>query len=86
MAVALHAKRMHFDTMYLLPVSMHSDRFKKGTVGSPYAVSDPLRIADYLADPLLDLSAEELFGAFVRVLPPHRNESNLGFCSKNWCP
>jgi len=28
-------------------------------------VSDPLRIADYLADPLLDLSAEELFGAFV---------------------
>jgi len=33
--------------------------------GSPYAVSDPLRIADYLADPLLDLSAEELFGAFV---------------------
>jgi len=65
MAVALHAKRMHFDTMYLLPVSMHSNRFKKGTVGSPYAVSDPLRIADYLADPLLDLSAEELFGAFV---------------------
>jgi len=30
MAVALHAKRMHFDTMYLLPVSMHSNRFKKG--------------------------------------------------------
>jgi len=49
MAVALHAKRMHFDTMYLLPVSMHSDRFKKGTVGSPYAVSDPLRIADSLS-------------------------------------
>ncbi|NPV89010.1 maltodextrin glycosyltransferase [Coprothermobacteraceae bacterium] len=65
LAVALHARRMGFDTIYLLPISQHSDRFRKGSVGSPYAVSDPLRVAHYLADPLVDLSSEEQFGAFV---------------------
>jgi hypothetical protein len=65
LAVAVHAKSMHFDTMYLLPVSTHSNRFKKGSIGSPYAVSDPLRISEDLADPLVDMSAEDLFGAFV---------------------
>jgi len=28
---------------------------------------------------------QKSFWCFRRVLPPHRNESNLGFCSKNWC-
>jgi hypothetical protein len=63
--IALHARQMHFGTIYLLPISSYSNRFKKGTIGSPYAVSDPLSLSEDLADPLVDLSAEEQFSAFV---------------------
>ena len=63
-----YLKMLGVDTIYLLPVSKYSDLFKKGEVGSPYAVKNPKKIDDRYHDPILeDFSVEEEFKAFVEA-------------------
>ncbi len=54
-AVALlpHIKRLGANTVYLLPVFTPSDVYKKGSLGSPYAIKDYFSLDPALHDPLL---------------------------------
>ena len=62
-------KRMGFDTIYLLPVSKYSTRYKKGELGSPYAVQDFFQLDPNLKDPLSgeDFSVDDEFAAFAEA-------------------
>ncbi len=56
------------DAVYLLPVSRYSDAFKKGEIGSPYAVKNPVEIDERYHDPLLEgFDVEDEFKAFVEA-------------------
>ncbi|WP_461767309.1 alpha-amylase family glycosyl hydrolase [Pseudothermotoga sp.] len=67
-ALLPHLKKLGVNTLYLLPITESSDVFKKGEVGSPYAVKDFLRIDRRYHDPLLEgWHLEDEFKAFVQA-------------------
>lgn len=49
-----HLKRLGVNVLYLLPITESSEMFKKGEIGSPYAVKDFLKIDQKYHDPLLE--------------------------------
>lgn len=71
MALLPLLRRYGVDIVYLLPVFRHSDRYRKGTLGSPYAIKDIYGVDAGLHDPLLGESTDELleteFRAFVEL-------------------
>ena len=71
MALLPLLRRYGVDIVYLLPVFSCSDRYKKGTLGSPYAIKDIYRVDAALHDPLLGEDTGELleaeFRAFVEL-------------------
>lgn len=68
-AIALlpYMKNIGADTVYLLPITEIGTQSRKGNLGSPYAVKNPLKLDPMLADPALGLSSETLFKAFVEA-------------------
>ncbi len=72
-AIALlpHIKRLGISTVYLLPVFTPSDIYKKGSLGSPYAIKDYFSLDPALHDPLLGAYSKHLielqFAAFVEA-------------------
>ena len=62
-------KRMGITAIYLLPISQYSDNFKKGGMGSPYAVKDFFKLDPNLKDSMTseDFTVEDEFGAFVEA-------------------
>jgi len=63
-----HLKRLGIDVLYLLPITQSSEMFKKGEIGSPYAVKDFLKIDERYHDPLLDgWKVSDEFAAFVQA-------------------
>lgn len=62
-------KKMGIDTIYMLPISTHSTRLKKGDMGSPYAIKNFFEIDEELNDPMTgnSLTVEEEFSAFVEA-------------------
>jgi len=62
-------KKMGIDTIYLLPVSTHSTRVKKGEMGSPYAIKNFFQIDEELKESMTgkSLTVEEEFSAFVEA-------------------
>ncbi len=63
-----HISRMHFDCVYLLPITLISNRYKKGELGSPYSVRNFFRPDPCYHDSLLDgFNVEEEFQAFVEA-------------------
>lgn len=70
-ALLPYIQQMGFDLLYLLPVFQSSDNYKKGSLGSPYAVQDFLRLDPIQHDPVLGEYSEELldleFAAFVEA-------------------
>ena len=62
-----YLERLGVNLLYLLPVTLRSERNRKGSLGSPYAVRDPYRLDSALAEPLVGLGAEIEFGAFVEA-------------------
>ena len=61
-------KKFRIDALYLLPVTRSSNVFKKGELGSPYAVKDFMEIDDIYHDPLLsDWKVEDEFAALVEA-------------------
>ncbi|HNY37765.1 MAG TPA: alpha-amylase family glycosyl hydrolase [Petrotogaceae bacterium] len=68
-AMLPYLKRYNVNCVYLLPVTQSSNRFKKGEVGSPYAVKDFFKVDRDYHDPLLgeNFSADDEFAAFVQA-------------------
>lgn len=63
-----HLKRLGVNVLYLLPITQSSEMFKKGEIGSPYAVKDFLKIDERYHDPLLDgWNVSDEFAAFVQA-------------------
>lgn len=62
-------KRMGINAIYLLPITKYSTQFKKGELGSPYAVKSFFDLDDNLKDPMTDnhMSINEEFKAFVEA-------------------
>lgn len=62
-------KKMGVDTVYMLPISTHSTRLKKGDMGSPYSIKNFFEIDEELKDPMTGklLTVEEEFSAFVEA-------------------
>ncbi|OAA23765.1 alpha-amylase family glycosyl hydrolase [Kosmotoga sp. DU53] len=63
-----YLKAMGINTIYFLPVTKYSDKFRKGEVGSPYSVKNFFEIDPRYHDTLLDgFSVEEEFKAFMEA-------------------
>ncbi|MBU1109428.1 MAG: alpha-amylase [Candidatus Riflebacteria bacterium] len=62
-----YVKALGFTTIHLLPVTAIGHDGNKGELGSPYAIRNPYRIEESLADPLLDMGVEEQFCAFIEA-------------------
>ncbi|MGH4120571.1 alpha-amylase family glycosyl hydrolase [Clostridium sp.] len=62
-------KKMGIDTIYLLPISEYSNKFKKGGMGSPYAIKNFFKIDHNLKDTMTgnEFTIEEEFKAFVEA-------------------
>ncbi len=62
-------KKMAIDTLYLLPISKHSTKIKKGDFGSPYAVTNFTELDPNLKDPITAdaMTIDEEFGALVEA-------------------
>ena len=69
MALLPLLKQYGVDTVYLLPVFATSDHYRKGQLGSPYAIRNIYHLDPALHDPLLGAYTDELledeFRAFV---------------------
>lgn len=67
-ALLPYLKSLNINTLYMLPISRTSNLFKKGSIGSPYAVKNPLKLDESYHDPLLDeFNVEDEFKALVEA-------------------
>ncbi len=69
-AIALlpYIKNLGANTVYLLPLTEIGSHSRKGSLGSPYAVKNPMKLDPMLGEPVLGLSAETLFKGFVEAV------------------
>jgi glycosidase len=67
-ALLPYIKSLGTTIIYLLPVTSIGIDEKKGTLGSPYAIRNPLKIEETLGEPILDLDIEVQFKAFVEAV------------------
>ena len=68
-AIALlpYVRSLGCNAVHLLPIAAIGSDGRKGALGSPYAVRNPYRLDESLAEPLLGLGAETEFAAFVEA-------------------
>ncbi len=66
-AILPYIKSLGATIIYLLPITSIGIYGKKGTLGSPYAIKNPFKIDKNLSEPILGLSVEEEFSAFVEA-------------------
>ncbi len=64
-ALLPYIRDMGFNTVHLLPIASVGQDGKKGILGSPYAIRNPYQLDPNLAEPVLGLTAEQLFAGFV---------------------
>ncbi|MBI3037792.1 hypothetical protein HYY75_01895 [bacterium] len=62
-----HIKNLGATTIHLLPVTTIGRDGNKGNLGSPYAIKNVYTLEPSLADPLVEMSVEEQFKAFVEA-------------------
>lgn len=67
-ALIPYIKSLGTTILYLLPVTSIGIDEKKGTLGSPYAIRNPLKIEETLAEPILEMDVETQFKAFVEAV------------------
>jgi starch synthase (maltosyl-transferring) len=60
-------REMGFNTVHLLPICSVGQDGKKGNLGSPYAVRNQYQLDENLNEPILDLTIDHLFAAFVEA-------------------
>ena len=66
-ALLPYLRSINIDTILLLPINELGCVGQKGTHGSPYSVRNPFAIEPVLAEPLLELTAQEQAQAFVEA-------------------
>jgi len=64
-AMLPYLKKLGINTIHLLPITEIGITGRKGDLGSPYAIKNPFKIDPLLSDPLVPLSVEEQYKAFV---------------------
>ncbi len=62
-----YIKSLGCTTIHLLPVTAIGHDGNKGELGSPYAIRNPYKIEETLADPLIKLGVEDQFRAFIQA-------------------
>jgi glycosidase len=62
-----YIKSLGCSVIHLLPITSIGHDGNKGELGSPYAIKNPYLLEATLADPLIDMSVEEQFKAFVEA-------------------
>jgi glycosidase len=62
-----YIKALGCNTIHLLPVTSIGHDGNKGDLGSPYAIKNPYKLEETLADPLIDMNVEDQFRAFVQA-------------------
>lgn len=62
-----YIKTLGCNTIHMLPVTAIGRDGNKGDLGSPYAIRNPYKIEEALADPLVEMPVEEQFKAFVQA-------------------
>lgn len=67
LAILPYLKKMGFNTVHMLPVTMIGIDGNKGTLGSPYAIRNPYKLDPRLAEPWLGLDVDAEFSAFVEA-------------------
>lgn len=67
-AILPYIKSLGATIIYLLPITSIGTYGKKGTLGSPYAIRNPFKLDENLSEPILEMSIEEQFGAFVEAV------------------
>lgn len=66
-AILPYIRAMGFNTVHLLPITAVGQDGKKGNLGSPYGIRNPMRLDENLDEPALGLTAEQLFAGFVEA-------------------
>lgn len=66
-ALLPYLKRLGINTIHLLPITQIGVEGRKGDLGSPYAIKNPLKIDPLLADPIIASSVEEQFTALIEA-------------------
>ena len=68
LALLPHIQRLGCDTVYLLPITTIGKANRKGLLGSPYAIKNPYKLDEHLADPLVpELDVDTQFAAFTEA-------------------
>lgn len=62
-----YLKKLGVSAIHLLPVTAIGKDGNKGNAGSPYAIKDPYKLEPTLADPLLEMSVDDQFCAFIQA-------------------
>jgi starch synthase (maltosyl-transferring) len=66
-ALLPYLKSLGVNTIHLLPVTSIGKDGNKGSLGSPYAIRNPFKLDERLAEPALGLGPDAEFGAFVEA-------------------
>ncbi len=66
-ALLPYLKYLGINTIHLLPVTSIGKDGNKGTLGSPYAIRNPYKLDERLAEPFLGLDADTEFAGFVEA-------------------
>ncbi|MDX2128376.1 MAG: alpha-amylase [Chloroherpetonaceae bacterium] len=66
-ALLPHIKKLGATVVHLLPITAIGRDGNKGSLGSPYAIKNPYKLDDALSEPILGLTVEEEFKAFVEA-------------------
>lgn len=66
-AMLPYIKSLGTNIIYLLPITSIGKQGRKGELGSPYAIKNPYKIDEMLAEAVLDIDVETQFRAFVEA-------------------
>lgn len=66
-AILPYLRKLGVATIYLLPVTSIGKYGKKGNLGSPYSINNPYKLDENLNEPLLEMTVEEQFKAFIEA-------------------
>jgi len=66
-ALLPYIKSLGCNLIYTLPVTSIGIDGKKGSLGSPYAIRNPLELEETLSEPILDLDIDSQYKAFVEA-------------------
>ncbi|MBP5467659.1 MAG: alpha-amylase [Candidatus Riflebacteria bacterium] len=62
-----YIKALGCTTIHLLPITSIGHDGNKGELGSPYGIKNPYKLEETLADPMVEMSAEDQFRAFMQA-------------------